>query len=65
MPAEFLTGLLSATQLGNGEAATDATQLKTDVVFEVLGWLPMTNTMLTALCATVVLIATASLPGLG
>jgi len=65
MPAEFLTGLLSATQLGNGGAATDATQLKTDVVFEVLGWLPMTNTMLTALCAMVVLVATASLLRLG
>jgi len=35
MPAEFVTGLLSAAQLGNGEAATDATQLKTDVVFDV------------------------------
>src|ERR1700716_2551787 len=40
-------------------------QLRADVVFEVLGLLPMTNTMLTALCATVVLITTAALLRLG
>jgi hypothetical protein len=61
MPAEFLTEMLSAAQLGQVEAPTGATQLRTDVVFEVLGLLPVTNTMLTALCATVVLVLTAAL----
>jgi F-type H+-transporting ATPase subunit a len=42
-------------------ASPGATQLSTEVVFELLGRLPVTNTMLTATCVTVLLIVMAVL----
>jgi F-type H+-transporting ATPase subunit a len=42
-------------------ASPGATQLSTEVVFELLGRLPVTNTMLTATCVTLLLIVIAVL----
>jgi F-type H+-transporting ATPase subunit a len=48
-------------ELGAVEATGAATQLSSEMVFELFGWLPVTNTMLTASGATLVLILAAAL----
>ena len=61
MRTERLQEGLAATELGAVERQAAATQLGTDVVFELFGWLAVTNTMLTASWVTGVLILVAVL----
>lgn len=52
---------INVAQLGQVGSGGSTTQLSTDFVFELLGLLPVSNTMLTAACVTVLLILVAVL----
>ena len=58
---ESFSETINVAQLGQVGSGGSTTQLSTDFVFELLGLLPVTNTMLTAACVTVLLILVAVL----